>query len=86
LQLETEIERDQVVGRGHHQHADGAEHDASLVYGFTGTVSFPGIVTALDGPSSFGIVLGIVFVAAGAKYFRPASVDFTSSRWKAAMT
>jgi NADH-quinone oxidoreductase subunit N len=32
-------------------------YGASLVYGFTGTVSFPGIVTALDGPSSFGIVM-----------------------------
>ena len=31
-------------------------YGASLVYGFTGTVSFPGIVTALNGPSSFGIV------------------------------
>ena len=27
LQLQAEIERDQVVGRGHHHHADGAEHE-----------------------------------------------------------
>lgn len=50
-------------------------YGASLVYGFTGTVSFPGIVTALDGPSSFGIVLGIVFVAAGVA-FKLAAVPF----------
>ncbi|MCG5248555.1 NADH-quinone oxidoreductase subunit NuoN [Methylorubrum extorquens] len=50
-------------------------YGASLVYGFTGTVSFPGIVTALDGPSSFGIVLGIAFVAAGVA-FKLAAVPF----------
>ena len=50
-------------------------YGASLVYGFTGTVSFPGIVTALNGPSSFGIVLGIVFVAAGVA-FKLAAVPF----------
>ncbi|CAO4139400.1 MULTISPECIES: NADH-quinone oxidoreductase subunit NuoN [Methylorubrum] len=50
-------------------------YGASLVYGFTGTVSFPGIVTALNGPTSFGIVLGIVFVAAGVA-FKLAAVPF----------
>ena len=50
-------------------------YGSSLVYGFTGTVSFPGIVTALDGPASFGIVLGIVFVAAGVA-FKLAAVPF----------
>ncbi|CAO4174256.1 NADH-quinone oxidoreductase subunit NuoN [Methylorubrum populi] len=50
-------------------------YGSSLVYGFTGTVSFPGIVTALNGPASFGIVLGIVFVAAGVA-FKLAAVPF----------
>ena len=51
-------------------------YGASLVYGFTGTVSFPAIVTALDAePASFGIVLGIVFVAAGV-CFKLAAVPF----------
>ncbi|GEP00817.1 NADH-quinone oxidoreductase subunit NuoN [Methylobacterium haplocladii] len=51
-------------------------YGASLVYGFTGTVSFPGIVTALNGePAGFGIILGIVFVAAGV-CFKLAAVPF----------
>jgi NADH-quinone oxidoreductase subunit N len=40
-------------------------YGASLVYGFTGTVSFEGIATGLHGTPGLGIVLGIVFVAAG---------------------
>jgi NADH-quinone oxidoreductase subunit N len=40
-------------------------YGASLVYGFTGTVSFPGIAAALTGTPGIGIILGIVFVAAG---------------------
>src|SRR5204863_641331 len=41
-------------------------YGASLVYGFTGTVSFEGIGTALHGTApGLGIILGIVFVAAG---------------------
>src|ERR671913_427632 len=40
-------------------------YGASLVYGFTGTVSFPGIAAALTGAPGIGIILGIVFVAAG---------------------
>ncbi|MDB5646059.1 NADH-quinone oxidoreductase subunit NuoN [Methylobacterium sp.] len=50
-------------------------YGASLVYGFTGTVSFPGIVAALDGTAGFGIVLGIVFVAAGVA-FKMSAVPF----------
>ncbi|MCJ2046502.1 NADH-quinone oxidoreductase subunit NuoN [Methylobacterium sp. J-078] len=50
-------------------------YGASLVYGFTGTVSFPGIVAALDGTAGLGIVLGIVFVAAGVA-FKLAAVPF----------
>jgi len=40
-------------------------YGASLVYGFTGTVSFPGIASALQGQASIGLVLGLVFLAAG---------------------
>ncbi|GLS44013.1 NADH-quinone oxidoreductase subunit NuoN [Methylobacterium brachythecii] len=51
-------------------------YGASLVYGFTGTVSFPGIVTALNSDSTgLGIVLGIVFIAAGV-CFKLAAVPF----------
>ncbi|KQO69618.1 NADH:ubiquinone oxidoreductase subunit N [Methylobacterium sp. Leaf87] len=51
-------------------------YGASLVYGFTGTVSFPGIVAALnDTTVGFGLVLGIVFVAAGVA-FKLAAVPF----------
>ena len=51
-------------------------YGASLVYGFTGTVSFPAIVTALEGEAvGLGIVLGIVFVAAGVA-FKLAAVPF----------
>jgi NADH-quinone oxidoreductase subunit N len=51
-------------------------YGSSLVYGFTGTVSFPGIVAALnDTTGGFGIVLGIVFVAAGVA-FKLAAVPF----------
>ena len=50
-------------------------YGASLVYGFTGTVSFPGIVSALNENAGFGIVLGIVFLAAGV-CFKLAAVPF----------
>lgn len=40
-------------------------YGASLVYGFTGTVSFDGIAAALHGTPGLGVILGIVFVAAG---------------------
>ncbi|WP_375457284.1 NADH-quinone oxidoreductase subunit NuoN [uncultured Methylobacterium sp.] len=50
-------------------------YGASLVYGFTGTVSFPGIVSALHEDAGFGIVLGIVFVAAGVS-FKMSAVPF----------
>jgi NADH-quinone oxidoreductase subunit N len=40
-------------------------YGASLVYGFTGTVSFPAIAAALQGQASIIAVLGLVFVAAG---------------------
>ncbi|MGY2047070.1 NADH-quinone oxidoreductase subunit NuoN [Methylobacterium sp. JK268] len=51
-------------------------YGASLVYGFTGSVSFPGIVTALSQTHvGLGLVLGIVFVAAGVA-FKLAAVPF----------
>jgi len=51
-------------------------YGSSLVYGFTGTVSFPGIVAALNDTNvGFGLVLGIVFVAAGVA-FKLAAVPF----------
>ncbi|GJE59715.1 NADH-quinone oxidoreductase subunit NuoN [Methylobacterium trifolii] len=50
-------------------------YGASLIYGFTGTVSFPGIVSALHEDAGFGIVLGIVFVAAGVS-FKMSAVPF----------
>lgn len=51
-------------------------YGSSLVYGFTGTVSFPGIVAALnEGNANFGITLGIVFVAAGVA-FKMSAVPF----------
>jgi NADH-quinone oxidoreductase subunit N len=50
-------------------------YGASLVYGFTGTVSFPGIATALEGASGTGAVLGLVFVAAGVA-FKISAVPF----------
>jgi NADH-quinone oxidoreductase subunit N len=44
-------------------------YGASLIYGFTGTVSFPGIATALKtGEAGIGIILGIVFVSAGVAF------------------
>jgi NADH-quinone oxidoreductase subunit N len=43
-------------------------YGASLVYGFTGTVSFEGIAAALHGNVGIGIVLGVVFVAAGVAF------------------
>jgi NADH-quinone oxidoreductase subunit N len=50
-------------------------YGASLIYGFTGTVSFPGILSALNAGAGFGIVLGIVFVAAGVA-FKMSAVPF----------
>ena len=40
-------------------------YGASLVYGFTGTVSFPAIAAQIGGEAPIGLVLGIVFLAAG---------------------
>jgi NADH-quinone oxidoreductase subunit N len=40
-------------------------YGASLIYGFAGTVSFPGIAAALKGNVQIGVVFGLVFVMAG---------------------
>jgi NADH-quinone oxidoreductase subunit N len=41
-------------------------YGCSLVYGFTGTTSYAGIVTALQAPErSLGLIFGLVFVLAG---------------------
>src|SRR3712207_820425 len=50
-------------------------YGASLVYGFTGTVSFPVIANVLQGQASNGVIFGLVFVAAGVA-FKIAAVPF----------
>lgn len=50
-------------------------YGASLVYGFTGTVSFPAIAGALHGAVSTGIIFGLVFLAAGIA-FKISAVPF----------
>ncbi|HZW45932.1 MAG TPA: NADH-quinone oxidoreductase subunit NuoN, partial [Microvirga sp.] len=50
-------------------------YGASLVYGFTGTVSFPAIAGILQGQVGIGAIIGIVFVAAGIA-FKISAVPF----------
>jgi NADH-quinone oxidoreductase subunit N len=50
-------------------------YGSSLVYGFTGTVAFPGIAAALQGHAGTGIIFGLVFVAAGIA-FKISAVPF----------
>jgi NADH-quinone oxidoreductase subunit N len=50
-------------------------YGASLIYGFTGTVSFSGIAAALKGPGSTGVVFGLVFLMAGLA-FKISAVPF----------
>jgi NADH-quinone oxidoreductase subunit N len=51
-------------------------YGASLVYGFTGTVSFPGIAAVLVAqPVGSGLIFGLVFVAAGIA-FKISAVPF----------
>jgi NADH-quinone oxidoreductase subunit N len=47
----------------------------SLVYGFTGTVSFAGVAKAVQDQSSIGLVFGLVFVLAGLA-FKISAVPF----------
>ena len=49
-------------------------YGASLIYGFTGTVSFPGIAAAVKVPS-IGLIFGLVFVFAGLA-FKVSAVPF----------
>jgi NADH-quinone oxidoreductase subunit N len=51
-------------------------YGASLVYGFTGTVTFPGIAAATaGGHAGIGLIFGIVFIAAGVA-FKISAVPF----------
>jgi NADH-quinone oxidoreductase subunit N len=50
-------------------------YGASLVYGFTGTVSFPGIAAVAQGSPEIGLIFGLVFVAAGIA-FKISAVPF----------
>ena len=43
-------------------------YGASLVYGFTGTVSFPAIANVLHGDAGIGVILGLVFISAGVAF------------------
>jgi len=51
-------------------------YGASLVYGFTGTVTYPGIAAAVQhGHAGLGLIFGIVFIAAGVA-FKISAVPF----------
>jgi NADH-quinone oxidoreductase subunit N len=50
-------------------------YGASLVYGFTGQISFPAIAAALHGSASSGVIFGLVFLAAGIA-FKISAVPF----------
>ena len=50
-------------------------YGASLLYGFTGTISFAGIAKAITGAPSLGVIFGLVFVLAGLA-FKMSTVPF----------
>jgi NADH-quinone oxidoreductase subunit N len=50
-------------------------YGASLVYGFTGSVSFPTIAATVQGSAGFGLIFGLVFIAAGIA-FKISAVPF----------
>ena len=50
-------------------------YGASLIYGFAGTVTFPGISAALAGGPKLGVVVGLVFLMAGLA-FKMSTVPF----------
>ncbi|MGL4495559.1 MAG: NADH-quinone oxidoreductase subunit NuoN [Beijerinckiaceae bacterium] len=50
-------------------------YGASLVYGFAGTVTFPGIAAAVKGHANTGVIIGLVFVLAGMA-FKISAVPF----------
>ncbi|WP_131116932.1 NADH-quinone oxidoreductase subunit NuoN [Lichenihabitans psoromatis] len=50
-------------------------YGASLIYGYSGTVLFSGIATALQGNAHIGVVFGLVFLSAGLA-FKMSTVPF----------
>jgi NADH-quinone oxidoreductase subunit N len=50
-------------------------YGASLVYGFTGQTTFPGIAAALQGHASIGLIFGLVFLISGFA-FKVSAVPF----------
>lgn len=50
-------------------------YGASLIYGFAGTVTFPGIAAALSSGPKIGVVFGLVFLMAGLA-FKMSAVPF----------
>jgi NADH-quinone oxidoreductase subunit N len=50
-------------------------YGASLIYGFSGTVSFAGVAEAVKGQSSIGVIFGLVFLLAGLA-FKISAVPF----------
>jgi NADH-quinone oxidoreductase subunit N len=50
-------------------------YGASLIYGFTGTVSFAGIAKATEGGAAIGLIFGLVFLFAGL-CFKVSAVPF----------
>src|SRR6056297_2989908 len=50
-------------------------YGASLVYGYTGTTSFSGIIAAAEGQAPIGLLLGLVFVLSGMA-FKISAVPF----------
>jgi NADH-quinone oxidoreductase subunit N len=50
-------------------------YGVSLMYGYSGTVSFAGVAAALQGHSALGVVFGLVFVLAGLA-FKISAVPF----------
>ena len=50
-------------------------YGASLIYGYAGTVTFPGIAAALTGAPKIGIIFGLVFLMAGLA-FKMSAVPF----------
>ena len=50
-------------------------YGVSLMYGYSGTVSFAGVAAALKGPSPIGVVFALVFVLAGLA-FKISAVPF----------
>jgi NADH-quinone oxidoreductase subunit N len=50
-------------------------YGASLIYGFTGTVTFPGIAAAVTAEPGLGLIFGLVFLIAGLA-FKVSAVPF----------